>query len=230
LHKTLLPSLRLTSTNSIEPDKLALVAFKDCLAIRDKLTPIIAFQSSSIQISGIRKDNQTGLIALVVLLITELSNNLNTTEKVNAGQIARIANSLIMDFWYFKLEEFVFVFDSISKRKNYNRLDQTVIYDAFNEYEQKRQSVIEAVKIQEFKQSEEAKEKEIQELRDLYQRAKEGKREPLYIEKLNEFKKQNDNKEDAYQKFKAGYLAKKEIEKIDTEETEYNQELDKLTK
>lgn len=188
LQETQLPSQRLTLAPNTklgltDLENLQILAFHDCLAIRNTLTPEIAFKSSDMQISGIKKNNEFCLIGVVSLLLTELAKTLNTTEKLDIGQNARITNALLKDFWYFKLEEFVYIFDMVTKRKNYNRLDQTVIYDAFNEYELKRQSVIENIKIQEFQVSEEQKQKEIDELRELYAKARNEGKQELYIDK-----------------------------------------------
>ena len=214
------PSQRLTSINALSLPELTANVFNDCLAIRTTLTPEIAFKTSSIQISGLRKSNENCLISVVVLLISELANNLNTSEKVDSGQIARIAVSLLKDFWYFKLEEFVYIFDTITKRKNYNRLDQTVIYDAFNDYELKRQSVIENIKIQEYQISEEQKQKEIDELRELYGKARSEGKQELYIDKQAKLSDENkqkaleyNKKEVAFQLMRDEYNRKKQAEK-----------------
>ena len=180
----LCPSQQLTSCEALSVQSLALEVFKSCVEVRVSLTPESAFKSSTIQISGLKKTNELCLTQVVSLLISELAKNLKVTEKMDIEQVSRITRSLLKDFWYLKLEEFVFILDSITKKKNYNRLDQTVIYDAFNEYETKRQSVIENVKILEFQVSEAQKQKEVDELRQLYGKARNEGKQTLFIDKL----------------------------------------------
>lgn len=230
--ETQLPSQRLTLDSSLslsypEQQRLSGLAFHDCLAIRNTLSPEVAYNSSPMQISGLKKNNEFCLIGVVSLLLTELANNLNTTEKLDIGQNARITNALLKDFWYFKLEEFVYIFDSVTKRKNYNRLDQTVIYDAFNEYQLKRQSVIENIKIQEYQVSEEQKQKEVDELRELYFKARSEGKQELYIDKqakvaeeLKQKALEANKREIKFQLMRAEYNMKKQAEREKAEKLE----------
>ena len=185
-----------------------LKAFKLAVYLRNGLTTVGAVVNESHQLSGINKANPEGLMEVLVLLITELADSLHTTERMNANQIIRTAHGIAKDFWYYKLEEIVLVLDNIIKQKNYNRLDQTVIYDALNTHEAKRQAIIEAHRTQQLKVDTQEKEEQLAQIRATYERAK---TDPLafYADRVRAEAKQVSQKEQEYQAFRARYIAER---------------------
>ena len=178
-----------------------LKAFKLAVYLRNGLTTVGAVVNESHQLSGINRANPDGLMEVLVLLITELADSLHTTERMNANQIIRTAHGIVKDFWYYKLEEIVLVLDNIIKQKNFNRLDQTVIYTAFHIHDIKRQGIIEHHRTQQLKAKTTQHELEIAAIKNAYERAQ---RDPstLYVVQQQKAAQQMSQKEQDYQNFR----------------------------
>jgi len=85
-----------------------------------------------------------------------------------------------------KFEEIILILEKVRKTKNYNRLDQSVIFSFIDEYVAKeRQNLIDKVRIEEKKQQDEENKEQEAMIRQLYEDVKAGKRK-LYNDELNE--------------------------------------------
>ena len=173
--------------------------------IRQDLTPVLAIQSP-MQLSGHRKQNKEVIRDLLIVEIMRLSNALHTSRSLAPHEIADIAEDILKDYWMLKFEEIVLILEKVRKSKNYNKLDESVIFSFIDEYiEKERQSLIDKARIEERKQQEvENKEQEAM-IRQLYEDVKAGKRK-LYIEQLNEQNKEEKRKKQSDSKKEAEYV------------------------
>jgi hypothetical protein len=174
------------------------------------LTPIKAFQANENQLSGHRKENPELLETVISVLITQLSDSLHSSIRMNENQIAMCAEDIIAEFWYYKLEEIIWILNNARRKKTFNRLDQSVIFECFTDYEKDRQRIIEQDKIEKMKKSEQEKAIEEQAIRDFYEKSKNGQAVP-YVSIIAKIEKEKRGNEDNFQKWRAGYMAQKII-------------------
>lgn len=177
--------------------------------IRQDLTPVLAIQSP-MQLSGHRKQNKEIILDLLIVEILRLSNSLHTSRSLASNEIATIAEDILKDYWMLKFEEIVLILEKVRKSKNFNRLDQSVIFSFIDEYiEKERQSLIDKARIEEQKQQDlENKEQEAM-IRQLYEDVRAGKR-TLVKDQISDFHKKesanNSRREAEYILFKQKYL------------------------
>ena len=186
--------------------------------IRQDLTPILAIQSP-MQLSGHRKQNKEIILDLLIVEILRLSNSLHTSRSLASNEIATIAEDILKDYWMLKFEEIVLILEKVRKSKNFNRLDQSVIFSFIDEYiEKERQSLIDKARIEERKQQDlENKEQEAM-IRQLYEDVRTGKR-TLVKDQINDFHKKesanNSRREAEYILFKQKYLEEQKLKQAE---------------
>ena len=166
--------------------------------------------SKGSQMSLVKKQNRDGLEETVILLITKLVNSQHTTQKMSSDSIVDCAVDIINDFWYLKFEEIVLIFNGMRKNKNFNRLDQSVIYEGFTIYEKnQRDLALETAKNQENKKSVEDVAEEIRLIREKYSEVASGKG-TFVVTKINEAQKLEEQKlregNNEYIKMKANWI------------------------
>ena len=182
--------------------------------IRQDLTPVLAIQSP-MQLSGHRKQNKEIILDLLIVEILRLSNSLHTSRSLASNEIATIAEDILKDYWMLKFEEIVLILEKVRKSKNFNRLDQSVIFSFIDEYiEKERQSLIDKARIEERKQQDlENKEQEAM-IRQLYEDVRTGKR-TLVKDQISDFHKKesanNSRREAEYILFKQKYLEEQKL-------------------
>lgn len=174
-----LPSLGIVERQPIE------LVLRQCQAMQSEMKYTEALDSGT-QLSLVKKHNREGLEEVLILLITKLVNSQHTSQKMSSEAIVDCAVDLVADFWYIKFEEMVLVLNNLRKAKNFNRLDQSVIYEGFANYiEKERNTALESAKIKAMAVSEDAKIKEINIIREKYKEVIEG-RGNFTINKINE--------------------------------------------
>ena len=185
---------------------------KEIIKESRNMTAIQSFMASETQISKYRAENIDCLELLVSILLTRLSDAQMVTNRMGDSQIADCAQDIIDEFWYLRLHEIVFILNEARKKKTFNRFDQSVIFECFNDYCQNRQSVVEESRRFKMEKEEAEKQEEIEIIKKAYEEYKQGTRKPL-ISSISDTKKVVIDKEHEYNTFKALYLSKKEIEK-----------------
>lgn len=179
-------------------------------ALSRDLTPIKAFQANHNQLSGHRKENPEMLELVISVLITQLSDSLHSSIRMNENQIAMCSEDIISEFWFYKLEEIVWILNNARRKKSFNRLDQSVIFECFRDYEKDRQRIIEQDKIEKMKAEQSEREIEEQAIREFYEKSKNGEVIP-HLSIVAKMEKEKRDNEESYRKFRAEYEAKKVI-------------------
>lgn len=187
-------------------------------AISYGLTKELAFSSSQVQLSGHNAKNPAELEMCIAILITKLSDSLHTSIRMSMSQIALCVEDIISEYWYLKLEEVALILNNARKRKTFNRLDQSVIFECFDEYVRDRQSVVEACRVRQYAIDEQARREEEQAIVSAYLDIMNGKES--YNSMLSRVKKEKEGEEDSYLKFRASYLTNKGIDSSGKNETE----------
>lgn len=199
--------------------KVPELAIQIASAVRG-MSPVQAFMSSDNQISYHRKQNRTALELILIVFVTKLSDAQMTTNRMSSSQITTCVEDLVDEFWMLKLEEMILVLSEARKKKTFNRLDQSVIFECFREYLENRQSVVEESRRQSLKASEEEKQEEIELIKNTYESIKDGSATPL-CEAFSVMKKQERYdkaiREAEYKNYKAKYYENKP--KQDAEES-----------
>lgn len=176
------------------------------------MKPVDAFLSSEHQISFHRRQNRSVLEAILAVFVTKLSDAQMTTSRMNPNQILTCVEDLVDEFWMLKLEEMILILSEARKKKTFNRLDQSVIFECFREYLENRQSVVEESRRQSLKASEEEKQEEIELIKNTYESIKDGSTTPL-CEAFSVMKKQERYdkaiREAEYKDYKAKYYENK---------------------
>lgn len=106
---------------------------------------------SKMQVSALRRDNKNSLEFLISFLIEELIFALNVPE-LSEAQVAYITNTLINEYWYLKIEDFVRCFKNAKTAKYgiiYNRIDIHTICTWLNAYNADKTREIELLREQE---------------------------------------------------------------------------------
>ena len=192
------------------------------------LTPVLAIQSP-MQLSGHRKENQELILNLLVIEITRLSESMHTSLKLTSNEIATISRDILVDYWMLKFEEIILILDKVRKAKNYNRLDQSVIFSFIDDYVAKeRQNLLDKARIEEKKQQEADNKEQEAMIRKLYEDVKAGKRK-LYNDELNELhkseKRRIGDEESVKSKKEAEYLIWREQYNKEQQEKEFKQSI-----
>lgn len=179
------------------------------MATSKGLTPLKALAPENKQLSVHKAENEELLECVVIILITKLSDSVHSSIRMTPEQIQVCAEDILDDYWMLKLEEVVYVLNNARKRKNYNSLDQSVIFDSFDTYvKNNRQAAVEANRVLEYQKNEEDKQAEIQAVKAYYDRVKAGE-ERLLVNVLSDVKKEQKTKEAQFKAYKAMYLANK---------------------
>lgn len=96
------------------------------------------------QLSKIKKDcGEQKAVRLVFKLLQRLSKRLNIKGGLDDELMIDIADNVVLDYWFLKLEEIAMILDKAGKGgygKIYDRLDMATIYDWFNQYQNERDS------------------------------------------------------------------------------------------
>ena len=101
------------------------------------MTPALALSSGE-QLSVLGKQDKNVLLKALSALITQLRQSLNLGKNLDTLQVYECASLLIEKYWYFRLEEFVYVFKQVKLGKYgkvYDRLDVQVISEWLHLYD-----------------------------------------------------------------------------------------------
>ncbi len=101
------------------------------------MTPALALSTGE-QLSVLGKQDKKVLLKALSALITQLRQSLNVGKNLDTLQVYECASLLIEKYWYFRLEEFVYVFKQVKLGKYgkvYDRLDVQVISEWLHLYD-----------------------------------------------------------------------------------------------
>lgn len=199
-----LPSLGIVERQPIE------LVLRQCQAIQSEMKLHHAIATGT-QMSLVKKLNREGLEEVLILLITKLVNSQHTSQKMSADAIVDCAVDIVSDYWFMKFEEIVIIFNNLRKQKNFNRLDQSVIYEGFTSYQEKeRTAAIERARIEAVALEEEAKNNEIKLIREKYAEVAEKGSEILTVNKIKKIHEdeaqQNRAQNNEYLKVKSSWI------------------------
>lgn len=86
-----------------------------------------------------------GLRAALLILLTDFLKSFNITNGMSSAQCAECVDFLIMEYPNYKLEDFkvCFMYSKTSRYgKVYNRIDTSVVFDMFREYDKERKDIL----------------------------------------------------------------------------------------
>lgn len=101
------------------------------------MTPALALSTGE-QLSVLGKQDKKVLLKALSALITQLRQSLNVGKNLDTLQVYECASLLMEKYWYFRLEEFVYVFKQVKLGKYgkvYDRLDVQVISEWLHLYD-----------------------------------------------------------------------------------------------
>lgn len=109
---------------------------------------ISVFTSQAPSLSVLKFTDIVGLKAALTLLISEVGDFINISDKYNMGdaQIVATVNMIIEEYGYFKIDDFKVCFDRAMRGKygkTFNRLDGMVIMEWLEKYDAERTMLIE---------------------------------------------------------------------------------------
>ena len=179
------------------------------------LTKESAFSASVVQLSGHNATNPVELEVCIAILITRLSDSLHTSIRMSSNQITLCVEDIISEYWYLKLEEVALILNNARKRKTFNRLDQSVVFECFDEYVRDRQSVVEACRVRQYAIDEQARKEEEKRVVEAYLEIMNGKES--YNSMIARTKREKEEQEDDYRKFRASYVVDKSLNSANDE-------------
>ncbi len=107
------------------------------IELQAAMTPALALSTGE-QLSVLEKQDKKVLLKALSALITQLRQSLNVGKNLDTLQVYECASLLMEKYWYFRLEEFVYVFKQVKLGKYgkvYDRLDVQVISEWLHLYD-----------------------------------------------------------------------------------------------
>ncbi len=192
------------------------------------MTPALALSSGE-QLSVLGKQDKKVLLKALSALITQLRQSLNVGKNLDTLQVYECASLLIEKYWYFRLEEFVYVFKQVKLGKYgkvYDRLDVQVISEWLHLYDTtERLAELERQRLLQ-KMTEADALLSNEEVQRCYQKWKSGKKldAQLAEERCMQEAEEERRREVGFLKFKFDYFKAKQTE--ENTPTDYNQSPD----
>lgn len=152
--------------------ELGIVTSKDIAVYQRSITSKNAYDSSVDQISVLRRDDYDSLFATTMALIDYCDKQYNVTRGLSDEQCEQIADDIISDFWYLRLNEVVFACKkgvSGGYGKGYSKVDKETIFEWINSYNNNdRENTIYSQRVGKAQQEKEQIEKEAELVREAY--------------------------------------------------------------
>jgi len=107
------------------------------IELQAAMTPALALSTGE-QLSVLGKQDKKVLLKALSVLITQLRQSLNVGKNLDTLQVYECASLLMEKYWYFRLEELVYVFKQVKLGKYgkvYDRLDVQVISEWLHLYD-----------------------------------------------------------------------------------------------
>jgi hypothetical protein len=139
--------LQISQTNIIS----ILAEKPELLAEVESVVSVRACLDSKLQLSKLKRENPSSAEFAIGFLIEELVFALNVPA-LSEDQVAYITKTLINEFWWLKIEDFVLIFKNAKMArygKIYNRIDIHTICEWVNQYLTDRDREVENLRIEE---------------------------------------------------------------------------------